>query len=384
MAMEMKRSGMSFHRLTAHPRSTEASEKAPLRLEGGPRVSATPFFIKAALLLAVLIAGCAKTLPPPDLVWPSPPDEPKIRYLRAYSSGNEFGKTGVDAFREALFGEDAGGVIAKPYGVAADKEGRVYVTDSGRGKVWVFDEQVKQVTYLGTSGQGALKSPMGIAVDGRGVVFVSDVVLKRVFGFDRKGNLVTAIGKSGELERPTGLAIDPATNRLYVSDTRLHKVRVYDANTGAFVKEIGDRGSEEGKFNYPTNLFIRGDKLYVGDTGNFRVQVLDLDGKFLKKIGSLGDSFGNLARPKGIGVDSDGHIYVVDAAFDNFQIFNEEGKLLLFVGEAGASPGRFWLPAGMFIDERDRIYVADQYNNRVQVFQYLKDKQAFPVVDTKK
>jgi DNA-binding beta-propeller fold protein YncE len=264
-----------------------------------------------------------------------------------------------------------------------DADGRVYVTDSGQAVVWVFDEQAKRVTYLGTSGQGTLKSPIGIAVDTRGVVFVSDVTLKRVYGFDRKGTLVVAIGKGDELPRPSGLAIDPATNRLYVSDTKLHKIRVYDASTGAFVKEIGERGTEEGKFNFPTNLFIRRGKLYVSDTGNFRVQILDLDGNFLKKIGQLGDRLGDLARPKGVAVDSDGHIYVADAAFDNFQIFNEEGKLLLYVGEAGTRPGRFWLPAGMYIDERDRIYVADQYNHRIQVFQYLKEARAVPVVDTR-
>jgi len=382
MVMETTRCGGSAHRLTAHQRSNAVYERVPLVSGARPRVSGTLFAVRALVLL-LLLNGCAKTLPPVDLVWPNPPEEPKIRYVRGYSSGNEFGKTGLDAFRESLFGEDVGGRLAKPYGVAADKEGRVYVVDSGQAMVWVFDEQTKKVTYLGTSGQGALKSPIGIAVDARGVVFVSDVTLKRVYGFDPKGKLVLAIGKGEELPRPTGLAIDPATNRLYVSDTKLHKIRVYDANTGAFVKEIGDRGTEEGKFNFPTNLFIRGDKLYVGDTGNFRVQILDLEGKFMKKIGQLGDRLGDLARPKGIGVDSDGHIYVVDAAFDNFQIFNEEGKLLLYIGEAGAGPGKFWLPAGMYIDERDRIYVADQYNNRVQVFQYLKDKSAVPLVGTK-
>ena len=380
--MKMKRSCVKAHTSIAHPDSSGARETAsPVvgQIEGvrPGRLS------HVAVLLVALLSGCARTLSPVDLVWPNPPDDPKIRYVRGYSSGNEFGKTGLDAFREVLFGDDVGGRLAKPYGVAADKEGRVYVTDSGQAMVWVFDEQTKKVTYLGTSGQGALKSPIGIAVDARGVIFVSDVTLKRVYGFDQKGKLVTAIGKGDELPRPAGLAIDPATNRLYVSDTKLHKIRVYDANTGAFVKEIGDRGTEDGKFNFPTNLFIRRDKLYVGDTGNFRVQILDLEGKFLKKIGQLGDRLGDLARPKGIGVDSDGHIYVVDAAFDNFQIFNEEGKLLLYIGEAGTSPGKFWLPAGMYIDERDRIYVADQYNNRVQVFQYLKDKSAVPLVGTK-
>ena len=83
---------------------------------------------------------------------------------------------------------------------------------------------------------------------------------------------------------------------------------------------------------------------------------------------------GTFSRPKGIGIDSDGHVYVVDAAFNNFQIFDETGQLLLFIGGEGNAPGQFQLPAGMYVDEKDRIYVVDSFNFRVQVFQYLSDR----------
>ena len=83
---------------------------------------------------------------------------------------------------------------------------------------------------------------------------------------------------------------------------------------------------------------------------------------------------GDMARPKGIAVDSDGHIYVVDAAFGNFQIFNREGRILLFVGQMGHQPGQFWLPTGMYINAQDRIYVSDSLNARIQVFQYISER----------
>jgi len=87
---------------------------------------------------------------------------------------------------------------------------------------------------------------------------------------------------------------------------------------------------------------------------------------------------GNFARPKGIGVDPDGHIYVVDAAFNNFQVFNNQGALLLIVGATGRGPGQFYLPAGAFLDAQGRFYVIDQFNRRVQVFEYLGDSAAPP------
>ena len=107
---------------------------------------------------------------------------------------------------------------------------------------------------------------------------------------------------------------------------------------------------------------------------NFRIQVFDLDGMFRSNFGKLGDGTGDFSKPKGIAVDSEGHIYVVDAEFDVVQIFDKQGKLLLIFGGSGTQEGQFFLPAGIFIDEKDKIYVCDSYNSRVQIFQYIKEQ----------
>lgn len=319
--------------------------------------------------LAVIFTSCAT--PPKEsgrLVWPLPPEEPKIEYVRAFCCLNDFKK---NAFLETVIGSsNAGRKMSKPYGVATGKDGKVYVTDTGLRIVWVFDEKAKKVSFLGSG----LRTPTGVAVDNTGKVFVADSLSQHVFAFDSEGKMVMAIGKPGDLGNPSGLAIDLDTNRLYVANARLHMIKVYDANNGKFLFDIGERGSKAGQFNFPTNLSVRHGKLYVSDSGNFRVQVLDLNGKPLKTFGKVGDALGEFARPKGIGVDSEGHIYAVDAGFDNFQIFNDDGQLLLFVGAKGTDPGYFWLPAGLYVDENDRIYVADQYNQRVQVFQFIGGK----------
>ena len=330
------------------------------------------------------LVSCAPqvTDKPVDLVWPNPPEAPRIKYLRSLSRIDEFGNSGK-SWLDTLFGDELSGTMAKPYGVSTDKEGRVYVTDSGQGAVWIFDEKNKKVSFLGTSGQGKLNQPIGIAVDQRGTVFVSDVKLNRVYGFDKGGKLAVAIGQKDELANPSGLALDQASGRLYVADPRAHKIRVYSSTDGKFLFEFGKRGENDGEFNFPTNLFIRNGKLYVTDTGNFRIQIFDLEGKFLKKLGEVGDGPGQLARPRGVATDSEGHIYVVDAAFDNFQIFDEEGRLYLFVGAAGHRPGYFWLPAGIHIDDQDKIYIVDSYNRRVQVFQYMSEAYRAKLAKTK-
>jgi DNA-binding beta-propeller fold protein YncE len=88
-------------------------------------------------------------------------------------------------------------------------------------------------------------------------------------------------------------------------------------------------------------------------------------------FGKQGDGMGEFSNPKGIAVDTEGHIYVADAIFDSVQIFDKEGRLLLYFGESGQKPGDFWLPSSVFIGETNRIFVSDSYNQRVQVFKFL-------------
>jgi hypothetical protein len=75
-------------------------------------------------------------------------------------------------------------------------------------------------------------------------------------------------------------------------------------------------------------------------------------------------------RPKGVGIDSEGHFYVADAFHNLVQVFDQEGNLLYYFGkEAGI--GDFVLPAGLWVDGSDRILVVDSYHRRVQVFHYF-------------
>jgi DNA-binding beta-propeller fold protein YncE len=326
------------------------------------------------IILISIFHACAPATyerPKIDLVWPLPPDEPRIKFVDIFASSLDFGKS--RSFSSALFGEEDVEGFNKPYGVAVDKEGRIYVTDIGR--VFVIDLQKKDYELLGTeAGSGRLAIPIGITVAQDGRVFVADTAQDRVFVYSEK-KFVTAIGKTGELESPSGVALDEKRGLIYIVDSKKHMVSIYSLKDYSKIRAFGQRGGGPGEFNYPTNITLDKDgKVYVVDTANFRVQIFDPEGKHLKTIGSLGDTPGSLARPKGIGVDSEGHIYVVDTAFQNFQIFDQEGNVLLFVGGAGYGPGKFGLPAGLTIDENDRIYVIDQIPANLQIFQYLGDK----------
>jgi DNA-binding beta-propeller fold protein YncE len=278
---------------------------------------------------------------------------------------------------KVLSGDSAPVGLKKPYAVAADSRGRVFVGDTGWGQVMVFDAQAQKFDSWGRSGPGMLRRPVGLAVSGQDHLFVADQSQKRVVRFDSEGKFLQAYGMPGELMGPTGVALDEKRGRLYVVDTKGHRVVVFGAQSGKRIANIGGRGNVDGRFNFPTNVAVGPDgRIYVMDTFNFRVQIFNARGKYVSHFGKNCTGFGCFSRSKGIALDSDGHIYVSDAAFNAVQIFKptkEGADLLLFFGGVGHDPGRMWLPAGMYIDKKDRIYVADQYNYRVNVYQYTGD-----------
>ncbi len=329
-----------------------------------------------SLLISLLMVACSSAPQHKDqlLLWPIPPDEPRIAYVNTYQGEPDFKQK---SFMDALFGAipDASLLrLSKPFGVAALGD-KIIVADSGKKCIFIIDPKERKVTNIGNEGMGKLSFPLGVAVSPDGTIFAADSNQQKIFAYNLEGELKTVIGGKNDFENPAGIALNNNLGRLYVVDSKQHKVRVYSVK-GEFITEFGGRGSGPGEFNYPVHVTVdqRNGTVYVADTQNFRVQAFDKDGKFVRQFGKLGDGFGDFSRPKGVAVDSEGHVYVADAAFGNFQIFDEAGQVLLFVGQNGSKPGNFSLPNGIYIDEKDRIYVADSMHSSVQVFQYLSEQ----------
>ena len=207
--------------------------------------------------------------------------------------------------------------------------------------------------------------PIALGV-GDGEIFVTDSGNGTVYRFD--GRQVEPVIESG-LVRPTGIAVAAATRRLHVVDTGDHAVKVFDFE-GRPLSTVGERAAEDAGLNFPTFAVADGDAFLVNDTLNYRIKRFDEHGSLVSAFGHEGRGPGTFARPKGLAVDGDGHVYVVDALFDHVQIFDSAGRLLLVIGARGQGPGEFWSPGGIAI-AGDTVYVADTFNNRVQVLRYL-------------
>lgn len=328
--------------------------------------------ILAAIFLPVALYGCASA-PLPDLVWPGPPDEPKIKYVRDYRGTLDFTQSSIAA--DILLGKEGSNNMKKPMGVYTDANGKIFVTDTASSDVFVFDPANKKATTIAAMGSRVFYKPIGVTADWQGRIFVADSQVDKVTVLDSNAAVIAYLNPEVPFKQPTGIIADNVNKKLYVTDTHTHDIRVFDLNDLKYIKTIGKRGKEEGEFNFPSHITVDNKgNLYVVDTMNGRVQIFDTDGKFIKAFGQFGDAPGMFARPKGIGVDSEGHIYVVDAAFNNVQIFDNEGNVLLTFAAYGSDRGQMILPSGLSIDKDDFIYVVDSWNRRIEVFEYMGEK----------
>jgi len=307
-----------------------------------------------------------------EIVWPPPPDEPKIKWVRSIEKLEDVGvkKGFFSKLADLFFGEEKKKMI-KPFG-SFIKDKKLYFTDTGSKSIFIFDFKEKSVRVIDRIGDYQLTSPIDIVVDDQGRIYVSDSVLGTVFVTNEDGEFLGKIG-GDLLIRPTGLALDPERKRLYITDTLKGSVYVISLKNKKLVMRIGKMGSDPGQFNRPTFLTVdREGNIYVSDSMNARIQIFSPEGKLITMFGERGTTIGSFANPRGIAVDSDGNIYVADTLLSAIQIFNKKGQLLLVVGYYGTDRGEFAFPVDISISPDDYIFVSDSYNMRIQVLRYLK------------
>lgn len=349
--------------------------------------------IGVALLVASMSGGCAGTRERAtlhlgiedapegrNLLWPAPPEVPRLQYAGQLLGESNFRtpgerKGGVTSVLRWLVGLDERSdkplVLQRPQSGTVDSQGRILVTDASRQAVFAFDVVAGEVrVWDRASAASGFVAPIGVAIGHDDEVLVTDAELGFVVRLDRTGKPIGSIGK-GILKRPTGIARDAERGVLYVADTRAHDIKLFD-DAGRLIDRIGHAGTGDGEFNAPTHIAFHAGALYVTDSLNNRVQVFDRDTHApSRRIGKRGLYVGNLVRPKGVAADAEGNVYVIEGYYDFLLVYNSAGEFLMPVGGTGQGTGNFFLPAGVWSDANNRIYVADMFNGRVVVFQFL-------------
>lgn len=299
----------------------------------------------------LVLAGCATHKPASKnyLLFPPAPDQPRIQYLMSYGSESDLG--GGSKFSQFVAGaEKVYRPILKPYGLTI-RNGKVYVCDTQAGNVSISDIAKEKLRYLKPQGQPAMKIPINVAVDKDENLYITDTGRGQILIYDKSGNLVEAIGKTGEM-KPCGLAL--TEDRIYITDLKTTSVRVFNRASRQLLFSFPSKSStnDAEKLYQPTNLTVDKDgRILVADSGGFAIKIFDSQGKFIRTVGELGVTPGQFSLPKGIGADRDGRFYVIDAAAPVVQLFDRDGKLLMYFGQPATSgEAGLYLPAGLAVD----------------------------------
>lgn len=115
-----------------------------------------------------------------------------------------------------------------------------------------------------------------IQVGPTGTVYVLEdrpATLGRVQEFDASGSFLTTFGR-GQIVDPGGLVLD-AQGDVVVADDKADAIKVFGPD-GRLLRAFGQAGDAPGQLDFPTEMAVSGDTLYVADTDHSRIVRLDL------------------------------------------------------------------------------------------------------------
>ncbi|MDG2201794.1 MAG: hypothetical protein P8K80_11510 [Phycisphaerales bacterium] len=216
----------------------------------------------------------------------------------------------------------------KPTGLAVGPGGNVFVADTHEFRVIEFTPEGEEVARFGTFGQepGAFTYPTDVAFGPDGAIYVSEYGGNdRIQVFEPGGELRSVLGRfgeePGEFNRPQAMVLSPDGTHLYVADSCNHRIQVLTPE-GEVIRIIGEAGRTPGSLHYPYDLALLDDgTLLVSEFGSSRVQQFDAQGRWLGAWGSHGYGPTELNAPWSI--DHDGRsAYILDSGNDRVQVID--------------------------------------------------------------
>jgi streptogramin lyase len=258
---------------------------------------------------------------------------------------------GMGGVKGSANGVDSLASFNKPFGVATDPSGNVYVADAGNNLVRMIAPAGVVSTFAGTGAAGGgngldtatFNSPMSVAVDGSGNVYVADY----------QNDLIRKITSAGVVSTLAGSGATGATDGLDTAAT----------------------------FNLPEGVAVdAAGNVYVADNGNNLIRKVTPAGQVstLAGSGQSGSANGtgtaaSFDSPFGLAVDAAGNIYVADSGNNLIRKITPSGVVSTIAGsgargakDATGAAASFNTPSGVAIDASGNVYVADENNNLIR------------------
>jgi len=250
-------------------------------------------------------------------------------------------------------------------GISVDARGHVYVITRADHPVREFDSDGK---YIRSFGDGLYERAHAVRVDPEGYIWTVDDGGHTVLKLDTAGRVRMVLGRfkaSGDtqtlFDRPTDVAWGP-NGDIYVTDGYGNSRVVKFNKEGRFLKAWGKKGKGESEFVIPHSIAIDSQgRVYVADRENYRIQVFDAEGTFLRQ-------WTNVGSPWGLALTPDGYLYMADGYNGRVQKLNLEGQVLGSFGSYGKLPGQFQYVHHLAVGPGEVIYTAEILNWRPQKF----------------
>jgi len=292
--------------------------------------------------------------------------------------------------------------IARPYGVALDAVGNLYVSES-------LGHRIRMITPAGTistfAGNGiaafggddgaaisaSLNQPAEIAFDAAGNLYVADTWNHRVRKVTPAGMISTVAGApvTSSLSFPYSVEIDAGGN-LYVGDSGCALFKLPPG--GALGRVAGGDGTctfngdgmqaIDATVDFADGIaFAPNGDLYYTDSGQYRVRKIDAGGTIstVAGMGSLRDGSAATATfslTTGLGVDSTGHVYVADSYGNHrirkitpsqtVSIFAGNGQFSSYGDGDPAILAAVAYPRDAAADAAGNVYIAERIGNRIR------------------
>ncbi len=242
----------------------------------------------------------------------------------------------------------------------------------------------------GAGAAASFKNPEGIATDSSGDVFVADSgnnmirkitpggVVSTFAGSVTAGN-VDATGTAASFRAPRGMAFD-TTGNLYVADSfnntirRITSAGVVSTFAGSGLGGSADANGTAASFNRPSDVAYLTGNLYVADTANNKIRVINSAGDVTTLAGSGVAAFVNGSGPSAsfnypgsLSVDLSGNVFVADYFNNVIRKVTPMGVVTTFAGSGAAittdgtgTAAAILNPSGITTDGTGTMYITER------------------------
>ena len=285
--------------------------------------------------------------------------------------------------------QDAKGYFVRPAKICVSDH-HIFVLDIVTNLIQKFNSAGRFVSFISkeTLDKAGVSTPASIDYYDQ-KLYVVDSNASKIAVFSEEGEMLSAFGtygsNDGEFIFPNDISV--LNDLIVVCDSGNSRIQIFDVE-GKWKKSFGTFGRADSQFIAAKSITVEDNAIFVSDSGNSCIQQFDFDGNFIKKMGKDGYELGSYSELTGIDSDSSLKIFIADTNNNRIQILDTITNQSRVYGSFGSIfqiednyasalkdfnytliPGKFVYPSDVAVF-KDYLVIADPYNARVQMIPF--------------